>query len=93
MGFYSHESAATGTVMTFAVFTPPQTAQEKRRALYYLAGLTCNEETFMIKAGAQRYAAEHGLVLVACDTSPRGADITGEDDDWDFGTGAGMALW
>ncbi len=92
MGFYSHESAATGTAMTFAVFTPPQAAQEKRRALYYLAGLTCNEETFMIKAGAQRYAAEHGLVLVACDTSPRGADITGEDDDWDFGTGAGFYL-
>jgi S-formylglutathione hydrolase len=78
--------------MTFAVFTPPQAEQELRPALYYLAGLTCTEETFMIKGGAQRFAAEHGLVLVACDTSPRGAGISGEDDDWDFGTGAGFYL-
>jgi S-formylglutathione hydrolase len=60
--------------------------------LYWLAGLTCNEETFMIKTGAQQLAARHGLVLIAPDTSPRGAGIPGEDDDWDFGTGAGFYL-
>ena len=58
----------------------------------YLAGLTCNEETFMVKAGAQRMAAELGLALIAPDTSPRGADIRGESDSWDFGVGAGFYL-
>jgi len=60
--------------------------------LFYLAGLTCTEETFMIKAGAQRWAAQYGLMLVAPDTSPRGAGGPGEDDGWDFGTGAGFYL-
>ena len=58
--------------------------------LYYLAGLTCTEETFMIKGGAQRLAAEHGLMLVSPDTSPRDADVPGEGEDWDFGTSAGF---
>jgi len=58
--------------------------------LYYLAGLTCTEETFVIKAGAQRVAAELGLMLIAPDTSPRGAGVPGEDADWDLGTGAGF---
>jgi S-formylglutathione hydrolase len=92
MGFYAHHSEATKTEMRFGVYVPPQTATGKRPALYYLAGLTCTEETFMIKAGAQRFAAEHGLILVAPDTSPRGAGIAGEDADWDFGTGAGFYL-
>lgn len=93
MGFYSHASRETGTVMNLAVFQPPQVlAGQRRPALYYLAGLTCTEETFVIKAGAQRLAAELGLVLVACDTSPRGLGHPGEDDDWDFGTGAGFYL-
>ncbi len=93
MGFYAHRSTATGTEMRFAVFTPPQALQGARcPALYYLAGLECNEETFVIKAGAQRLAAEFGLVLVAPDTSPRGAGIPSEDTDWDFGTGAGFYL-
>jgi S-formylglutathione hydrolase len=93
MGFYAHRSAATGTEMRFAVFTPPQAKGGTRcPALYYLAGLECNEETFVTKAGAQRVAAELGLVLVAPDTSPRGAGIPGEDADWDFGTGAGFYL-
>lgn len=93
MGFYSHASRETGTVMNLAVFQPPQAlAGQRRPALYYLAGLTCTEETFVIKAGAQRLAAELGLVLVACDTSPRGLGHPGEDDDWDFGTGAGFYL-
>jgi S-formylglutathione hydrolase len=91
-GFYSHTSAETGTEMRFAVYVPPQAADAPVPALYYLAGLTCTEETFVIKAGAQRFAAQLGLMLVACDTSPRGLNIPGEDDDWDFGTGAGFYL-
>lgn len=92
MGFYSHPSESTGTAMRFAVFQPPQAARGPVPALYYLAGLTCTEETFAIKAGAQRFAAAHGLLLVAPDTSPRGAGLPGEDDAWDFGTGAGFYL-
>ena len=92
MGFFSHASTATGTAMRFAVFLPPQAKQGKCPALYYLAGLTCTEETFAIKAGAQRMAAEHGLVLVMPDTSPRGLDLPGEAASWDFGVGAGFYL-
>src|SRR6185437_1321375 len=93
MGFYAHESRETKTKMNFAVFVPAVATRERRApALYYLAGLTCTEETFMVKAGALRLAAELGLVLVAPDTSPRGLGIPGEDDDWDFGTGAGFYL-
>lgn len=92
MGFYSHDSEQTRTWMNFAVYLPPQAAQGPVAALYYLAGLTCNEETFMIKAGAQRLAAEHGLALVACDTSPRGLDLPGDSESWDFGVGAGFYL-
>lgn len=92
MGFYSHASTETGTDMAFAVYLPPQAEQGAVPALYYLAGLTCTDETFMIKAGAQRLAAEHGLALVACDTSPRGLDYPGEDEAYDFGTGAGFYI-
>ncbi len=92
MGFYTHKSEATGTEMSFGVYVPPQARHARLPALYWLAGLTCTEETFMIKAGALRLASEHGLVLVAPDTSPRGAALAGEDDDWDFGTGAGFYL-
>ncbi len=92
MGFYSHASESTGAEMRFGVFTPPQAATGKRPALYYLAGLTCTEETFAIKGGAQRYAAEHGLILVAPDTSPRGLGLPGETESWDFGEGAGFYL-
>lgn len=91
-GFYTHASAETGTAMNFAVFVPPQAARGAVPAVYYLAGLTCTEETFVIKAGAQRVAAEYGLIVVTCDTSPRGLNIPGEDGDWDFGTGAGFYL-
>jgi S-formylglutathione hydrolase len=91
-GFYSHVSTATGTKMNFAVFQPPQAKHDKVPALYYLAGLTCSEETFMIKAGAQRFAAELGLMLVSCDTSPRGLHLPGDADSWDFGVGAGFYL-
>jgi S-formylglutathione hydrolase len=79
--------------MRLAAFIPPQALDGTRRpALYFLAGLECTEETFVTKAGAQRVAADLGLVLVAPDTSPRGAGIPGEDADWDFGTGAGFYL-
>ena len=92
MGFYSHFSTETQSEMRFSVFVP-NTAQDKPLpALYFLAGLTCTEETFMIKAGAQHYASKHGLVLVACDTSPRGLNIEGDSDNWDFGVGAGFYL-
>ena len=91
-GFYKHRSETTGTEMRFAVYLPPQASQQPVPVLYFLAGLTCTEETATIKAGAQRHAADHGLMLVMPDTSPRGAAIAGEDDDWDFGTGAGFYL-
>jgi S-formylglutathione hydrolase len=91
-GFYRHRSEATGTEMRFAVFVPRQAARDPVPVLYFLAGLTCTEETATIKAGAQLHAAKHGLMLIMPDTSPRGAGIAGEDDDWDFGTGAGFYI-
>jgi S-formylglutathione hydrolase len=90
--FYQHDSREIGLPMRFSVYLPPQAAQGKVPALMYLAGLTCNEETFMTKAGAQRLAAELGLALIAPDTSPRGANLPGEADSWDFGVGAGFYL-
>lgn len=92
IGFYSHPSTETGTEMKFSVYVPPGASARPRPVLYFLAGLTCTEETFMIKAGALRHAAALGLVLVTPDTSPRGLGLPGEDDDWDFGTGAGFYL-
>lgn len=74
--------------MRFSIFRPPQAESRKVPVVYWLSGLTCTEENFMAKSGAQKYAAEHGLLLVAPDTSPRGAGIEGEEDDWDFGSGA-----
>ena len=88
--FYRHQSEAIGLPMRFSVFLPAQAGAGKLPALFYLAGLTCNEETFMIKGGAQRVAAREGMILVAPDTSPRGAGIAGEAQDWDFGVGAGF---
>jgi S-formylglutathione hydrolase len=87
---YKHDSTSIGLPMRFSVFLPAQASSKNVPALFYLAGLTCTEETFPIKAGAQRYAAEHGIALIAPDTSPRGADIPGEKDAWDFGAGAGF---
>jgi len=88
--FLAHESRACGTEMRLAVYEPPQAEQGRVPVLYYLAGLTCSEETFMIKAGAQRVAAELGLMLVAPDTSPRQPRLPGDDADWDFGLAAGF---
>ena len=76
--------------MAFSVYVPPHSAGAKLPVLYYLSGLTCNEEVFAIKAGAQRVASELGLVLVAPDTSPRDTGIAGAAEDWDFGEGAGF---
>ncbi len=87
---YRHESAATGTDMEFAVFTPPQARESSRPVLTYLSGLTCTWANVTEKGGAQRYAAEHGLILVCPDTSPRGTELPGEHDSYDFGSGAGF---
>jgi S-formylglutathione hydrolase len=88
--FYTMQSKSIGLPMRFSVYLPPGAAEKKLPVLFYLAGLTCNEETFMTKAGAQRVAARDGLILVAPDTSPRGAGVPGETDSWDFGAGAGF---
>ena len=88
--FYRFDSAAIGLPMRFSVYLPPGAEGKRLPILFYLAGLTCTEETFMIKAGAQRVAAQEGLVLVTPDTSPRGAGVPGEADSWDFGAGAGF---
>jgi S-formylglutathione hydrolase len=91
-GFYRHDAAATGGPMRFGVFVPEAATRAPRPAVYFLAGLTCTEETFAIKAGAQRAAAALGLVLVTADTSPRVARYPGDDADEDFGLGAGFYL-
>lgn len=92
--FYQHDSAAIGLPMKLGVYLPPQVlvAGATVPVLFYLAGLTCTEETFAIKAGAQRFAAEHGIAIVTPDTSPRGANVPGESDYWDFGVGAGFYI-
>jgi len=97
-GYYRHASSECHAPMRFSVFQPPQVKDRPVPVLYYLAGLTCSEETFAIKAGAQRVAAELGLMLVAPDTSPR-ERLAGDDASWDFGLAAGfyvdstMAPW
>jgi S-formylglutathione hydrolase len=91
-GFYRHHSESCGGPMRFALFQPPQAAQEACPVLYFLAGLTCTEETATIKAGAQRVAAELGLILVMPDTSPRQTGLEGATGDWEFGEGAGFYL-
>jgi S-formylglutathione hydrolase len=90
--FYKHSSRETRGTMKFSVYQPPQSKTGKVPVLYYLAGLTCTEETFPIKAHAQQAAAEHGLMLVAPDTSPREPRLPGDADSWDFGQGAGFYL-
>lgn len=91
-GFYEHTSAACNGPMRFAVYQPPQATQGRVPVLYFLSGLTCTEENFTVKAGAQRVAAELGIMLVVPDTSPRNTGIPGEADDENFGAGAGMYL-
>ncbi len=88
--YYSHYSDSCNCEMNFAVYLPPQALSQPVPILYYLSGLTCTEENFITKAGAQRYAAELGIMLVAPDTSPRNTGIAGENESWDLGSGAGF---
>jgi len=87
---HEHPSDACNCTMRFGIYLPPQAEQGPVPVLYWLSGLTCTEENFATKAGAQRYAAEHGIAIVHPDTSPRGVDLPGEDDSYDFGSGAGF---
>src|SRR5437667_359745 len=89
-GIYSHESSETHCTMRFGAFLPPQASKGRVPLLYWLSGLTCTEENFVVKAGAQRVAAELGLAVIVPDTSPRGLNISGESDTYDFGLGAGF---
>jgi S-formylglutathione hydrolase len=89
-GVYSHVSAQTGCSMRFGVYLPPQAQIGPVPVLYWLSGLTCTEENFITKAGAQRVAAELGVAIVTPDTSPRGLDLSGIADSYDFGSGAGF---
>ena len=86
----SHLSTETGTRMRFGIYLPPQARAGRVPVLYWLSGLTCTEENFITKAGAQRMASQLGVAVVAPDTSPRGLGYEGEDDSYDFGTGAGF---
>jgi S-formylglutathione hydrolase len=92
VGYYSHHSSACKGVMRFSIYQPPQAQSSQVPVLYFLSGLTCSEENFMAKAGAQRLAAKYGLMLVVPDTSPRETGTPGEDNDWDIGTGAGFYI-
>ncbi len=90
---FTHQSATLSCAMTFSLYLPPQAAQEKVPVLYWLSGLTCTDENFVQKAGAQRYAAEYGVAIVTPDTSPRGDDVPDDPEGaWDFGLGAGFYL-
>jgi len=88
---YQHRSQVLGCEMKVAVYLPPQAATQTLPVLYWLSGLTCTEQNFITKAGAQRYAAEHGVMLVAPDTSPRGDDVA-DAEGYDLGKGAGFYL-
>ncbi|KAH9100823.1 hypothetical protein Ae201684P_007016 [Aphanomyces euteiches] len=88
---FSHESTSTRSTMNFCVYLPPNASEtQKVPVIYFLAGLTCNEELMHIKAGAHRVAAQRGVAIVTPDTSPRGVEIEGADDSWDFGSAAGF---
>lgn len=89
VAYYSHYSQSCQSEMRFSIYLPPQAQAQPVPVLYYLSGLTCTEENFTIKAGAQRYASEFGIVLVTPDTSPRNTGTPGEDEAWNLGTGAG----
>jgi S-formylglutathione hydrolase len=88
--FCRHESELCGGPMRFAVYLPPAATLGPVPAVWWLSGLTCTDENFMVKAGAQQHAARLGVALIAPDTSPRDTGTPGEDDDWDLGTGAGF---
>ncbi|TXH79245.1 MAG: S-formylglutathione hydrolase, partial [Thiothrix sp.] len=87
---YTHESKTCACTMTFSVYLPPAAETQKVPALYWLSGLTCTDDNFRVKAGAQRYAAEHGIALIIPDTSPRGDDVPDVPERYDLGKGAGF---
>lgn len=87
---FEHQSSVLQCLMKFAIYLPPQIDTDKVPVLYWLSGLTCTEQNFITKAGAQRFLSSLGIALVAPDTSPRGCNIEGEDDSYDFGSGAGF---
>ncbi|XP_077268474.1 S-formylglutathione hydrolase-like isoform X1 [Temnothorax americanus] len=87
---YTHNSTELGCKMRFGVYVPPQAEKGPVPVIYWLSGLTCTEANFIQKAGAQKHAADYGVLLVIPDTSPRGLNILGEDDSYDFGSGAGF---
>ncbi|CAH1781709.1 unnamed protein product [Owenia fusiformis] len=89
---FSHDSSSLKCSMKFGIYLPPKADSEKVPVIYWLSGLTCTEQNFVTKAGAQNFAAKHNVILVAPDTSPRGVNIEGEDDSYDFGSGAGFYL-
>ncbi|MGI9284410.1 MAG: S-formylglutathione hydrolase [Pseudomonadales bacterium] len=90
---YNHYAESLHCDMTFSVFLPPQASEQPVPVLYWLSGLTCSDENFVIKAGAQRYAAEHGIAIIAPDTSPRGDGVPDDPEAaYDFGLGAGFYL-
>lgn len=91
-GVYRHDSRETRTPMRFGVYLPPQARDGKVPAVYWLSGLTCTEENFIAKAGAQRVAALLGIAIVVPDTSPRGVELPGDREHWDFGVGAGFYI-
>lgn len=88
---WKHQSTSLQCEMRVAVYLPPQIKQGKCPVLYWLSGLTCNEQNFITKAGAQRFAAQHGIIIVAPDTSPRGEDVA-DDAQYDLGQGAGFYI-
>ena len=88
---WAHRSTVLDCDMRVAVYLPPQAKTQRLPVLYWLSGLTCTEQNFITKAGAQRYAAEHGVILVAPDTSPRGDDVA-DAEGYDLGKGAGFYL-
>lgn len=90
IAFYSHASDRCHCDMNFSIYLPPLAAWDRVPVLYYLSGLTCTEENFTTKAGAQQFAAKYGVAIVAPDTSPRGGDVPDVPDAWDFGNGAGF---
>lgn len=91
---YAHESSELKCKMNFSIYLPPQADGDnvKLPVIFYLSGLTCTEQNFITKSGFQRYAAQHGIIVVSPDTSPRGVKIPGDDDSWDFGVSAGFYL-
>ncbi|KAL2225987.1 S-formylglutathione hydrolase [Sesamum indicum] len=90
---YKHYSQTLGCAMTFYIYFPPSSpASHKFPVIYWLSGLTCTDENFIVKSGAQRVASAEGVALIAPDTSPRGLNVEGESDSWDFGVGAGFYL-